>query len=269
MPPASLNTRMRLSSSMKACASARLAEPGRFSTQSRSPLRTIRRDRPVTSATMVGAEALHDLVERALHRGKRGEPLDQPVAALDGVAALHGLAVAIDRPRGQVALAIGERLEELRREAVRQVVEHVLARRDVDLHVAPFLGRDVGKATLHQRLAGGDDLDDGGMAGLQIALDRPDQRRRLHRGDQVREEALLGGLEGRARRGLRLGVERAALAGDVGGLQGGVEVVVDDLEGAGIGVVDADLLGRERRARPARTRRPRRTATGRRRGRAP
>ena len=73
-----------------------------------------------------------------------------------------------------------------------------------------------------------------------------DQRRRLHRGDQMREEALLGGFEGRARGGLGLRVERAALAGDVGGLQGGVEIVVDDLEGAGIGVVDADLLGRER-----------------------
>ena len=62
----------------------------------------------------------------------------------------------------------------------------------------------------------------------------------------MREEALLGGFEGRARCGLGLRVERAALAGDVGGLQGGVEIVVDDLEGAGIGVVDADLLGRER-----------------------
>ncbi len=73
-----------------------------------------------------------------------------------------------------------------------------------------------------------------------------DQRRRLHRGDQVREEPLLGGFEGRARGGLGLGVQRAALAGDVGGLQRRVEIVVDDLEGAGIGVVDADLLGRER-----------------------
>ena len=35
------------------------------------------------------------------------------------------------------------------------------------------------------------------------------------------------------------------LAGDVGGLHRRVEVVVDDLERAGIGVVDADLLGRE------------------------
>lgn len=52
----------------------------------------------------------------------------------------------------------------------------------------------------------------------------------VHRGDQVREEALLGGLEGRSWGGLRRCMERAALAGDVGGLQGDVEAVVDDLK---------------------------------------
>ena len=71
-----------------------------------------------------------------------------------------------------------------------------------------------------------------------------DQRRRLHRGDQMVEEALLGALEGRARGGLGLRVQRAGRAGDVGGLHRGVEIVVDDREGAGIGVVDADLLRR-------------------------
>ena len=40
-------------------------------------------------------------------------------------------------------------------------------------------------------------------------------------------------------------VQRAGLAGDIGGLQRGIEIVVDDLEGARIGVVDADLLGGE------------------------
>ena len=79
----------------------------------------------------------------------------------------------------------------------------------------------------------------------QIALDRADQRRRLHRREQMAEEALLGALEGGARGGLGLRVQRAGLAGDVGGPHRGVEIVVDDREGAGIGVVDADLLGRE------------------------
>ena len=113
----------------------------------------------------VGAETLHDLVERALHGGQRGQPLDQSVAALDGIPALHGLAIAVDRSRGEIALAVREGLEELGREAMRQVVEHILARRDVDLDIAPVLGRDVGQPAFHQGLAGGDDLDDGGMAG--------------------------------------------------------------------------------------------------------
>jgi len=59
------------------------------------------------------------------------------------------------------------------------------------------------------------------------------------------EEALLGALEGRARGRLGLAVERAALASDVGGLQRRIEIVMDDLEGARIGIVDAGLLVRE------------------------
>ena len=99
---------------------------------------------------------------------------------------------------------------------MRQIIQHVFARRDVDADVAPFLGRYFGEATLHQRLAGGYDLDDRGMAFGNIALDRADQRRRLHAGEQVAEEALLGALERRTRRRLRLPVQRAGFAGDVG-----------------------------------------------------
>jgi hypothetical protein len=44
----------------------------------------------------------------------------------------------------------------------------------------------------------------------QIALDGADQGGRLHRGQQMAEEALLGGFEGRARGGLGLAVQRAA-----------------------------------------------------------
>ena len=80
------------------------------------------------------------------------------------------------------------------------------------------------------------------MAGSEIAIDRFDQRRRLHRGDQVIEETLLGALEGGARGGFGLGVQRAGIAGDVRRLQRRVEIVVNDAERAGIGIVNADLL---------------------------
>ena len=193
----------------------------------------------------VGTEALDDLVQRARHRRQRGELLDQAVAARDGLPALDRLAVAIDRPGTEVALRVGEGLVELDREGMGEIVEHIFARGDVDLDVAPLLGRDLGEPALHQRLAGRDDLDDGGVAGVEIALDRADQRRRLHRGQEVAEEALLGAFEGGSRGGFCLAVQRAGLAGDVGGPHRGVEVVMDDAERAGIGVVDANLLGRE------------------------
>src|SRR4029077_18743769 len=85
----------------------------------------------------VGAEALHDLVERAGNGGKRGELLDEPITASDGFSAFDRLAVAVDRPRGEIALAVGEGLVELHREGMGEIVEDVLARGDVDLDVIP------------------------------------------------------------------------------------------------------------------------------------
>src|SRR3546814_3174904 len=129
---------------------------------------------------------------------------------------------------------------------MRQIVEDVLAGRDVDLHVAPFLGRNLREASPPQRFGGRDDLDDGGVARVEVAIDGGEQRRRLHRRDEVVEEALLGALERRARGGLRMTVQGAAFARDVRGLERRGQIVVNDLEGAGIGVVDADLLRAER-----------------------
>ena len=60
------------------------------------------------------------------------------------------------------------------------------------------------------------------------------------------EEALLGALESRQRGGLGVLVEGGIAFHDAGGFQGVFYIAVDHLEGAGIGVVDAPLLGRER-----------------------
>ena len=160
MPPASLNTRMRLRSSMKAAVSARLAEPGRFSTTRRSPLLHDPARAAGDFGDLVVAEALHQLVERAGHRRQGGELLDQPVAALDGLAAFDRLAVAHDGPREEISFPVGEGLVELDRKGMREIVEDVFARREIDLDVVPVFGRNLGKAALHQRFAGRDDLDD-------------------------------------------------------------------------------------------------------------
>ena len=123
-----------------------------------------------------------------------------------------------------------------------EIVEDIFPRSDIDANVVPFLRGDFGEAALHQRLAGRDDLHHGGMALLEIPIDGRDKRRRLHAGEQMAEKALLGAFKGRARRGFGLPVQCAFGAGDIGGLHRGVEIVVDDGEGPGIGVVDAALF---------------------------
>jgi len=76
-------------------------------------------------------------------------------------------------------------------------------------------------------------------------IDRRDQRWGLHRRDQVVEEALFGRFEGGTGRRLGLRIERALAARDIGCLQRGIEIVVNHLERARIGIVDADLIGGE------------------------
>ena len=74
-----------------------------------------------------------------------------------------------------------------------------------------------------------------------------DQRRAFHRRQQMIEEALLVRFEGRAGGGLGVAVVGAAVgAGDVGGLERRLQVLVNDLERVGIGIVDRDLLRRQR-----------------------
>jgi hypothetical protein len=46
---------------------------------------------------LVAAEVLNDLIERARHGVERRELLDEAIAALDGLTALNGLAVAEHR----------------------------------------------------------------------------------------------------------------------------------------------------------------------------
>ena len=60
------------------------------------------------------------------------------------------------------------------------------------------------------------------------------------------EEALLGALESGERGGLGVAVESAVPLHDASRLQGVLDVGVDDLEGSGVGIVDAPLLVRER-----------------------
>ena len=189
---------------------------------------------------------MEDLVERRLHRRQRREFLDQRVAGGHRFLAQDRVALGVGhRPAHEIALVVGERFLQLHRECVGQIFEARLPRRQVDGDIVPFRDGDPGDAPVQQSLAGGDQLDDAGMAGLEIGLDRPDQRGAFHGGQEMAEEALLGALESRQRGGLRVLVEGGIAFHDAGGFERVFYIAVDHLEGPGISVVDAPLLGRE------------------------
>ena len=163
---------------------------------------------------------VHDLVEGGGDGRKGRELLDQGIAPLQRFPADDGVAVLVeDGTREQVSLVVLEGFLKLDREGVLEEVEHVFARREVDREVVPLGGGDLRDAAFHQRLAGGDELDDGGAPLLEVGLDRADRGRALHRGEQVAEEALLGALEGGHGRGLGVSVAGAFVVLDAGGLE--------------------------------------------------
>ena len=210
-------------------------------------MRKTRRERPVTSATASPPKRWRIWSSAACTGGNAASfSINASRAA---TASWHRDRVALGVGHGpghQVALVVGERFLQLHRECVGQIFQARLPRRQVDGDVVPFRDGDLGDAPVQQSLAGGDQLDDAGMAGLEIGLDRPDQRGAFHGGQEMAEEALLGALESRQRGGLGILVEGGIALHDAGGFERVFHIAVDHLEGAGIGVVDAPLFGRER-----------------------
>ena len=130
----------------------------------------------------IGAEAVQDLIERALDRRQGRKMLDHVVAPLDGLPRNDRIAVGvISGARADILLVVGVELEQLGRERVAQIVEYVFPRSNVDRKIAPFRDRDFGEAAVEQGFVGRDDLEDNGVALIEIARDRGDQRRAFHR----------------------------------------------------------------------------------------
>ena len=168
--------------------------------------------------------------------------LDKLVAPPLRLAADDRVAIRIESgARTQITILVGVGFKELRREAAHQILHDRLPRREVDLKIVPLGGRDVLEAAFHHRLAGRDHLDHRRMTRRQVRLDGPDQRGAFHGRDEMVEETLLVALEGRARGGFRLGVQRAGLGDDTGSLQRCLEMGVNDLVGIRKTVIDRDL----------------------------
>ena len=110
----------------------------------------------------VVTEMLDDLVEGRGDGRQCGELADEGFAARDRFLAEDGVTVLVeDGPGVEVAVVVGELLLQLDREGVGQELDDGLARGEVDREVVPFGGGDLGDAAVHERFAGGDELDDG------------------------------------------------------------------------------------------------------------
>ena len=148
-------TRMRFSSSIKAAVSAKLALAGRLSTQSRSPpspaRRTIRRPRPVTSATISVPKRCNIWSRAPCTGGKDAKCSIIRSRRSSASREMTGLPSASQAGREmKVPFLVGVELEQLGRERVLQVIEHVFARRDVDREIGPFRGRNFGEPAVEQ-----------------------------------------------------------------------------------------------------------------------
>ena len=193
------------------------------------------------------AEVVQQDVDGGGHGRQRAEAGDEGVAGGERLLGDHRPAVVVEHRDGDhAALVVDRLLVELHRERAHQVLHDVLAGREVDGQVVVLGGRDLGEAAVEERLAGGDELHDGGASRVEVGLHGADQRRALHRGEEVREEALLRLLEGAHRGGLGARGEGVAVLDHAARLEGGVEVLVDDAEGARVLVPDVPLRVGER-----------------------
>ena len=206
-------------------------------------MRKTRRDRPVISATASPPKRWRIWSSAACTGGNAASFSIRESRAATASWHKTGLPSASVTGRlMRLPSVVGEGFLQLHGKGVRQIFQACLPRRQVDGDVAPFRDGDIGDAPVQQGLAGGDQLDHAGMAGLEIGLHGPDQRGAFHGGQEMAEKALLRSLESRLRGGLRVLVEGGIALHDAGGFQRVFYVAVDHLEGPSIGVVDAPLL---------------------------
>ena len=142
-------------------------------------------------------ETVNDLVQRRRHRRQGRELADQFIAGSESLLALDRVAVGVEHgPAHEVALLVGEGFLQLHRKGMGQIVENQLPGCQVDGKIVPFRGRYLRDPPFHQCFVGGDELNHGRAAGVEVRLHGADQAWAFHGGEEMAEEALLGALEG-------------------------------------------------------------------------
>ncbi len=206
----------------------------------------IAQDDPARAAGDLGdvvrAERAQDRIQHTRNGGQAGQMDDQGLPQAQGFLADDRLTIHDQRAHRHIAFLIRGRLHGGDREGPHQIVEHLVLGGQVDGQVVPLFGRDLGQPALHHRLIGRDDLHDAGASLDEVVADRRDQGRRLQARQQRAEEAQLGALESRHDRRSGLTALGLPVLGDADRLQGGAQVLVDQLVGVGPGVPDLDVV---------------------------
>ena len=146
---------------------------------------------------LIRSEMLNDLIERARHRRKACQLLDQRIASRDRFLGMDGLAVHDDGAGCECCHLIRIALVKLRRKAVAQVIEYIFLSGVTSMERSPHSSVGISDRRRSMRLSAVETkLHDGRVPVCQIGRNRLQKARRLHRRDEVIEKALLVALEG-------------------------------------------------------------------------
>ena len=128
----------------------------------------------------LGAEPGDDGIEHGRDRRQRAKLLDQIVALGFGFGVGDRVAALVEqRSRAHLAGVIAEEGHLLDRECPRQIVDHGLARGEIDVEVGALVGRQFAQAAVEDRLGGADQLQHDRLIGRQMLFDRRDDGREL------------------------------------------------------------------------------------------
>ena len=142
------------------------------------------RDEPLGASRHLGdhlsAEPGDDGIEHGRDRRQRAKLFDQIVALGFSFRVGDRMAALVEqRSRAHFAGIVAEERHLLDRECPGQIVDHGLARGEIDVEVGALVGRQFAQAAVEDRLGGADQLQHDRLIGRQMLFDRRDDGREL------------------------------------------------------------------------------------------